>query len=193
MRIERCFFCSSPVYPGRGIQFVRNDSKTFRFCRPKCHKAFNKKRNPRKVRWTKAYRRAHGKEMAVDSTFEFEKRRNEPVKYDRNLMAATLRTMKRVAAVQRQREERYFRNRMSGYKSLRKRADRVEIEKNIQLVAPAMARDKTVINVSEALKLATEARMKSGDAAPLRGIRKAPPAPAAAGGAGGPGDGMGDE
>lgn len=129
-----------------------------------------------------------------DSTFEFEKRRNEPVKYDRNLMSATLRTMKRVAQVQRQREERYYRNRMSGYKALRKRADRVEIEKNIQLVAPAMARDKSVINVSEALKLATEARAKSGDVAPIRGVRKIPKAPTeAAGGAGGPADSMADE
>lgn len=39
------------------------------------------------------YRKTRGKEMAVDTTFEFEKRRNRPVKYDRNLVGATLRAM----------------------------------------------------------------------------------------------------
>ena len=61
----------------------------FRFCRSKCHRAFKKKRNPRKARWTKAFRKAAGKDLAVDPSFEFEKRRNVPVKYDRQLWQNT--------------------------------------------------------------------------------------------------------
>ena len=36
------------------------------------------------------------KEMVVDSVFEFEKKRDEPVRYNRDLMVTTIQAMKRI-------------------------------------------------------------------------------------------------
>lgn len=162
MRVEKCYFCSSPCYPGHGIVFVRNDSKQFRFCRSKCHRNFNKKRNPRKVAWTKAYRKTRGKEMAVDSTFEFEKRRNRPVKYDRDLMGKTILAMQRVQEIKSKREERFHANRMKDAKAEKKSQVRVEIEKSIELLAPAVAkREEVMRTVVDKARLRIAARKKA--------------------------------
>lgn len=161
MRIEKCYFCSSPCYPGHGMVFIRNDSKQFRFCRSKCHRNFNKKRNPRKVAWTKAYRKTRGKEMAVDKTFEFEKRRNRPVKYDRHLMGKTIQIMQRVDEIQDVRKERFFATRMLDAKAEKKQQARVEIEKSIELLAPAVAqREQVMRNVVDSARARIASRKK---------------------------------
>nr|CAI5819242.1 unnamed protein product [Callosobruchus analis] len=108
MRIETCYFCSSRIYPGHGIQFVRNDCKIFKFCRSKCHAAFKKKKNPRKVKWTKAYRKTVGKELAIDPSFEFEKRRNVPIKYDREMWTKAVDAMKKVESIKQKRQGTYI-------------------------------------------------------------------------------------
>ncbi|KAL5604527.1 hypothetical protein BROUX41_002482 [Berkeleyomyces rouxiae] len=116
MRIETCYFCSRPAYPSKGITFVRNDAKVFRFCRSKCHKNFKMKRNPRKLKWTKAFRKAAGKELTVDSTLQFAARRNVPVRYDRDLMTKTVKAMERIAEIRARRERRHYKQRMAGNK-----------------------------------------------------------------------------
>jgi len=139
MRLEKCWFCSSTVYPGHGIQFVRNDCKIFRFCRSKCHKNFKMKRNPRKVKWTKAYRKLHGKELTKDTTFEFERRRNRPERYDRNVVQNTLKAIKKIEEVRISREAKLWENRMKGNKAKQIKEDARELEQGIHLVKAPLA------------------------------------------------------
>merc|ERR1712194_779789 len=107
MRIEKCFFCSGPVYPGHGSMFIRNDCKSFRFCRAKCLRHFKAKHNPRKMKWTKAYRKTHGKELMYDSTLDFEKRREEPVRYNRELYVKTIQAIGKIEKIKAAREKRF--------------------------------------------------------------------------------------
>lgn len=130
MRIEKCYFCSSNVYPGRGRTFVRNDSKIFNFCKSKCYRAFVKKRNPRKVKWTKAYRKAAGKELAVDPIFSFEKRPTCPVRYSRELWNNTVTAMKRIQEIKMKREAHFINKRFAASKAMMSMKDKEEIDKN---------------------------------------------------------------
>ncbi len=114
MRIENCYFCSGPIYPGHGVQFIRNDSKVFKFCRSKCHRHFKAKHNPRKFKWTKAYRKIHNKELGQVNTennvvmnnqllFSFEQKRDEVQRYNRDTMVNTVQAIKKIEAVKRKR------------------------------------------------------------------------------------------
>ncbi|KAK5160289.1 ATPase-activating ribosome biosynthesis protein [Oleoguttula sp. CCFEE 6159] len=120
-----------------GITFVRNDARVFKFCRSKCHKNFKMKRNPRKLAWTKSFRKAHGKEMTVDSTLSFAARRNVPVRYNRELVATTLKAMQRVSEIRARRERVFYKNRMQGNRQKQREADRKLVEENQHLLPPA--------------------------------------------------------
>ncbi|CAN0164751.1 unnamed protein product [Discosporangium mesarthrocarpum] len=93
-----------------------------------------------------------------DTTFDFEKQRNRPIKYDREVMGKTLLAMKkasrfpltRVKEVQQKREQRFFENRFRGAKAKEKAAIKAEIADNIELIAPAAAnREKALLNLTE--------------------------------------------
>ncbi|KAK6942488.1 Ribosomal protein L24e-related [Dillenia turbinata] len=150
MRLEKCWFCSSTIYPGHGIQFVRNDAKIFRFCRSKCHKNFKMKRNPRKVKWTKAYRRLHGKDMTQDATFEFERKRNRPERYDRNVAENTLKAIKKIDKIRVDREARHHKERMRHKKSKEQKEAARELEQGISLVkAPAVLQQEPSLTLTK--------------------------------------------
>ncbi|KAK7805711.1 hypothetical protein U0070_009163 [Myodes glareolus] len=139
MRIEKCYFYSGSIYPGHSMKFFHNDCKVFRFCKSKCHRNFKMKRNPHKVRWTKAFRKAAGKELTVDNSFEFEKHRNEPVKYQRELWNKTIDAMKRVEEIKQKRQAKFIMNRLKKNKELQKVQDIKEVKQNIHLIQAPLA------------------------------------------------------
>ena len=142
MRIETCYFCSGPIYPGHGIVFVRNDGKMFRFCRSKCHKNFKAKKNPRKIRWTKAYRKTHGKELVTDPVYDFEKIRNTPIKYNREIWTDTIQAMDKLSEIRKKREDKFFERRMRRAAHDKKEMMKSNLIKHEQLISDPKIREK---------------------------------------------------
>lgn len=160
MRVYNCHFCSSPIYPGHGIMFVRNDAKEFRFCRSKCHKNFKMKRNPRKLKWTKAFRKAAGKEMVVDSSLTFNARRHVPVRYNRELVSETLKAMTRIEEIRQKRERAFYKNRMKGNKQRELDEDRKLVDANPELLRQ---RDIELQRAAEREQLSEEEDMEDSE------------------------------
>ena len=77
--------------------------------------------------------------MVIDSTLEFEKKRHVPVKYDRELVATTLKAMKRVQEIKAKRERAFYKKRMVGKKVKELEQEIKSIQQNIELVdAPTL-------------------------------------------------------
>lgn len=113
---------------------AHTNTQVFRFCRSKCHKNFKMKRNPRKVRWTKAYRALAGKDLADDAVFEMERRRNVPVRYDRELVGRTVAAMARVDEVRVARQDRFYERRMRKARAEARAAARAQLENESHLI-----------------------------------------------------------
>jgi large subunit ribosomal protein L24e len=88
--------------------------------------------------------------MTVDSTFEFEKRRNRPVKYNRELMGTTLRAMKKVSDIKHKRQDLFFKMRMRAHKAKQRDEVRADIAKGIEIIAPAAANRETAFEIAKA-------------------------------------------
>lgn len=142
MRIEKCYFCSGPIYPGHGVVFVRNDAKMFRFCRSKCHRLFKAKKNPRKVRWTKAFRKTHGKELVVDPVLDFEKQRDEAIRYNRNVWVDTVQAMEKIDEIKGKREERFYKQRMKATQERKNDQIKANLIKHQTLIANPEMRER---------------------------------------------------
>merc|ERR1712151_421537 len=92
------------------------------------------KHNPRRMKWTKAYRRAHGKEMTLDSTFNFEKKRLTPTRYNRNLMVKTVKAMQIVDRIKTVRKERFHKQRLAAQVRKRQTSAQKEVAKAAHLL-----------------------------------------------------------
>jgi len=97
------------------------------------------------MKWTKAYRKSSGKEMVLDKTFDFEKRRNRPVRYDRELYVRTVQAMRTIDRVKEVRKLRYYKKRMTKRLAIHKNMAEKELLKNATLlekvVVPERIRD----------------------------------------------------
>jgi large subunit ribosomal protein L24e len=100
------------------------------------------------ARWTKAFRAAHGKELTADSTFEMERRRQVPIRYDRELMATTIRAMSRIAEIRAARQVRLHQQRMKVKKAVEREAVVRELRVNAELInAPVVSAERrTTLN-----------------------------------------------
>uniref|UniRef100_A0A3Q0KQB2 Probable ribosome biogenesis protein RLP24 n=1 Tax=Schistosoma mansoni TaxID=6183 RepID=A0A3Q0KQB2_SCHMA len=160
MRIYRCWFCSSPIYPGHGILFVRNDCKEFRFCRGKCHKAFKKHKNPRKVRWTKVSRRVRGKELTDDLSQTFERKRNSLLKYERAAVRKIVDAVPKIDQIKHKRESAFIKKRLSKGVELRREEDIKLVNTQMHLIeAPGAKRKRELMDIDSESGLSEEETM----------------------------------
>lgn len=100
-----------------------------------------------------------------DSTFEFEKRRNRPIRYNRETMESTLRAMKAVSDIRHKRQDMFFKMRMRAHKGIQREQVRAEIKKGVDILAPAAAdRVKAIAIASKkiiARQRTTEGKMEN--------------------------------
>merc|ERR1711972_914982 len=93
------------------------------------------------MKWTKAYRKTHGKELMYDGTLDFEKRREEPVRYNRDLYVKTVQAIGKIEQIKAAREKRFKNARI-------KEAKRRNVENIDRLLVkrPEYIKDKEVRN-----------------------------------------------
>lgn len=72
--------------------------------------------------------------MAVDPTFEFEKRRNTPSKYNRELWAKTIDAMKKVENIRQKRVNTHIMQRLRKGREIEKERDIKEVQRDLSLV-----------------------------------------------------------
>lgn len=72
--------------------------------------------------------------MTVDSVLEFEQRRNEPTRYNRDLMVKTIQAMKKIDEIKTRRQQRFFDRRMAKAEAKKKQDVQNELMTHSDLI-----------------------------------------------------------
>jgi large subunit ribosomal protein L24e len=72
--------------------------------------------------------------LTIDSTFEFEKRRNIPLKYSRKLWNETIEAMKRIDSIKQKRESHYLWQRLKKGTVFERERDLKEVKRDMALI-----------------------------------------------------------
>ena len=91
------------------------------------------------MKWTKAYRKTVGKELTIDPAFEFEKRRNIPLKYCRKTWNETVDAIKKIETIKQKRQNWYIMQRLRKGTEMEHKRDVREVERDITLIRSAVA------------------------------------------------------
>ena len=82
-----------------------------------------------------------------DTTFEFEKRRNRPVKYDRELMTHTLDAIARVQEIRKRRQDAFAQRRFQHARGVQKEETLREIARHVELIPDRELRERTKLKI----------------------------------------------
>lgn len=94
-----------------------------------------------------------------DSTIEFEKRRNVPVRYDRELVQTTVKAIKRISEIKQKREHAFWRHRMAASREKLKAHRKKKSEKaSVKLVEPMAMETAETEKVREKIKVPAKSR-----------------------------------
>ncbi|ERL88673.1 hypothetical protein D910_06057, partial [Dendroctonus ponderosae] len=75
-----------------------------------------------------------GKELAIDPSFEFEKRRHVPVKYSRETFSKAVEAMKKVETIRQRRQGAYIMQRLRKGRELEQERDVKEVQRDLALI-----------------------------------------------------------
>ena len=69
-----------------------------------------------------------------DTTFELERKRNRPERYNRELLRATMKGMKTISEIRKKRQDRFYDTRMQNVQHEKRREEKQQLLKEVHLV-----------------------------------------------------------